>query len=387
MKNLIFYLPLLFVSSCSFGQALNPNTNYGTNAGNSGSNNTSIGYKAGDVVTSNRNVFVGNESGKSTTSGSSNTFVGHESGWRNTTGTSNCFYGEQTGKTNLTGNQNSFFGNAAGVFNDSGYGNSFFGYGSGQDNQIGYYNSYFGRSSGENSMGNFNTFLGSNSGFNNVNGSSNIFIGYQSGYNESGSNKLYIENSSSALPLIYGDFSTDKIGINSLPSSGVLTPNTNVTLTVGGMINSTGLMVNGALVSGDLSFWGRSGNYVSALTPADNVGIGVILTEAKNVHGYKLAVNGKIGAKEIQIENNSITWSDFVFNDDYKLLSLEELERYIKTHKHLPEIPTEKEVRENGILVSEMNAKLLQKIEELTLHLIELKKEVEVLKKQSNEKK
>jgi hypothetical protein len=62
-------------------------------------------------------------------------------------------------------------------------------------------------------------------------------------------------------------------------------------------------------------------------------------------------------------------------------LSLEELERYIKLNKHLPEIPTAQEVKENGILLGEMNAKLLQKIEELTLYVIDLQKKIDSLEK------
>ncbi|MOA38224.1 hypothetical protein D3C78_1598840 [compost metagenome] len=69
-----------------------------------------------------------------------------------------------------------------------------------------------------------------------------------------------------------------------------------------------------------------------------------------------------------------------MFEPDYKLRSLSEVEMFIKLNKHLPEIPSAKEVENNGIAVGEMNAKLLQKIEELTLYLIEMKKENEELK-------
>lgn len=104
-----------------------------------------------------------------------------------------------------------------------------------------------------------------------------------------------------------------------------------------------------------------------------NVGIGTL-----NRGGtFKLAVNGKIRAKEIKVETN---WADFVFKDGYNLKSLDEVEKFIQTNKHLPEIPSEKEVKENGINVGEMNAKLLQKIEELTLYVIELKKDNDNMK-------
>jgi len=88
---------------------------------------------------------------------------------------------------------------------------------------------------------------------------------------------------------------------------------------------------------------------------------------------HKLAVDGSIGAREIIVEAGS--WSDFVFESDYKLRTLEEVENYISVNKHLPEIPSESEVTGNGVNLGEMDAKLLQKIEELTLYLIEQNKQ------------
>ncbi len=72
-------------------------------------------------------------------------------------------------------------------------------------------------------------------------------------------------------------------------------------------------------------------------------------------------------------------WSDFVFKPGYNLRSLEDLEQYIAQNKHLPEIPKEDEVQEKGINLGEMNAKLLQKIEELTLYVIDLNKRMKKL--------
>ena len=92
---------------------------------------------------------------------------------------------------------------------------------------------------------------------------------------------------------------------------------------------------------------------------------------------HKLAVDGSIGAREIIIEAGA--WSDFVFNKDYKLKDLEEVESFIEKNKHLPDIPSEKEVLENGFSLGEMDAKLLQKIEELTLYMIEQNKKTEKL--------
>ncbi|KAB5483643.1 hypothetical protein [Flagellimonas hadalis] len=88
---------------------------------------------------------------------------------------------------------------------------------------------------------------------------------------------------------------------------------------------------------------------------------------------HKLAVEGSIGAREIKVEASG--WSDFVFAKDYEIPTLEELEAYILQNQHLPDIPNETEIIENGVNLGEMNAKLLQKIEELTLYLIEQNKQ------------
>lgn len=84
---------------------------------------------------------------------------------------------------------------------------------------------------------------------------------------------------------------------------------------------------------------------------------------------HRLAVEGSIGAREVTVEASG--WSDFVFEEGYQLITIEELEKYIEQRKHLPEIPTEAEIAAEGIKLGEMNAKLLQKIEELTLYLIQ----------------
>ena len=102
-----------------------------------------------------------------------------------------------------------------------------------------------------------------------------------------------------------------------------------------------------------------------------NVGIGTTSPQSK------LAVKGTITAEEIKVESG---WSDFVFDEDYDLASLGEIESYIRKNKHLPNIPAAKEVEQQGVAVSEMLAKQMQKIEEMTLYLIQLKKENDQLK-------
>lgn len=102
------------------------------------------------------------------------------------------------------------------------------------------------------------------------------------------------------------------------------------------------------------------------IQPDGNIGIGTVSP------GNRLEVNGTVRSKEVIVE--AINWPDYVFEVDYSLLSLKELEAYISVYKHLPEIPTAKEVEENGQLVGEIQKLLLKKIEELTLYSIELEK-------------
>jgi len=95
---------------------------------------------------------------------------------------------------------------------------------------------------------------------------------------------------------------------------------------------------------------------------------------------YNLAVNGTIGCKELTV--TTAGWPDFVFEDDYKLPPLSDVEAYISSNKHLPGIPSEAEVKQKGVSIGDMSSKLLQKIEELTLYVIDLKKENASLKGQ-----
>ena len=103
-----------------------------------------------------------------------------------------------------------------------------------------------------------------------------------------------------------------------------------------------------------------------------NVGIGTT-----NPGTYKLAVEGKIGAHEIVVTTEG--WADFVFEDDYNLMPIKEVENFIEENGHLPDVPNAEQVKEEGVSLGEMDKILLQKIEELTLYVIELKKENEEL--------
>jgi hypothetical protein len=115
------------------------------------------------------------------------------------------------------------------------------------------------------------------------------------------------------------------------------------------------------------------------IDPNGNVGIGTSVLGA-----YKLAVAGTIGAKKVKVTQDG--WADFVFDPEYHLPSLQSVSAFIKEHKHLPEIPSAKEVAADGLDLGEMNKKLLQKVEELTLYLIEMNEKVAKLEAKMQDK-
>ena len=96
--------------------------------------------------------------------------------------------------------------------------------------------------------------------------------------------------------------------------------------------------------------------------------------------GYKFAVNGKVICEELKIKLASSGWPDYVFSNDYKLMPLKELSAYIQSNKHLPNIPSAGEIEKNGIEVGDMQKRMMEKVEELTLYILQLKKELDVLK-------
>lgn len=143
--------------------------------------------------------------------------------------------------------------------------------------------------------------------------------------------------------------------------------------------------INFSTNSGSRGFNFRNINgMLMSINSFGNVGIGT-----NNSKGYKLAVEGTLAARRVKVTQE--LWADYVFQDDYVLPTLYYVENYIREHKHLPGIPSTKDVAAEGLDLGDINRLLLQKMEEMTLYMIELKKEnqqqredIEYLKKLVN---
>ena len=214
----------------------NQNTAVGSNVlyeNISGVDNSAVGYSSlYSNDTGSQNTAVGSNSLYENTSGNFNTAVGFASLQKNDTGYYNVAIGHNAIYSNTSGYSNTAIGGASLYKNTTGYNNVANGLGalnaniSGNSNTAIGYLSLYTNSTGsqnvavgsgamyKNSTGQYNTVLGRSALFSNDTGESNIAIGDYAGYNETGSNKLYIENSNSANPLIYGDFAVDLIRIN-----------------------------------------------------------------------------------------------------------------------------------------------------------------------------
>ena len=390
------------------------NSFFGAQAGNAnstGSQNTFIGYQAGySNTTLGNNTFVGYKAGFANTIGRANVFVGSEAGTSNTTGIGNMFLGQQAGSNNSTGNYNLFIGNSSGNSNLSGEGNTAIGDGSGLYNTTGGSNTNVGRYAGLNTTtGSNNTFVGvaatTPAGSGTINNataiganasvtiSNAVVLGNNANVGigtSAPANKLEI---TAATANTSGLRFTNLTGASSAllslsislanPIVKVLTVNNNGDVVLAGLGVNLGAL--GGRIGADASAlsWSVNGSTIQSVN--DNpvsIGGGINRFPA----GYKLYVAGGILTEKVKVAiKDSGEWADYVFGANYKLRSLNEVERYIQQNKHLPGVPSAEEVAKQGIDVGKMDAKLLEKIEELTLYLFELKKENQEMKKAMSE--
>lgn len=205
----------------------NYNCFFGANSGidNTGTQNCFYGNYSGYVNQGSNNTFLGYQSGQYNRPGSNNVFIGMKSGYgtmAGSTGNYNVYIGVEAGLMDNKSTNNVFIGYRSGAYNsylaattDQGSYNTFIGDKSGFSNKRGSYNTVLGNSAGYlMNYGSGNVFIGNRAGYSIYDGANNVFIGDSAGYSETGSNRLYIDNSPTTSPLIYGDFENNSIVIN-----------------------------------------------------------------------------------------------------------------------------------------------------------------------------
>jgi len=401
------------------------NSFFGSTAGfynTTGSNNSFFGRAAGHNNTAaSDNSFFGFEAGYGNTVGGNNAFFGKRAGYANTSGWENCFFGHSAGIANTTGGNNSFFGWSAGPVSVA-HGNSFFGASAGLATTTGGYNTAVGLNAGaHDTVESGNTFLGaysdldpgaspgqspvtyatavgygsyvgrSNSvvlggvrGFNNIVVETNVGIG-----THSPDRQLVVEGSqalgrfrrySQAGPSFAPAFLFERArGTNTAPvdiTAGDYLGKVQFRGRVGGNMPEYGALTfiaTDTQQNGRFSFVDRDlATERMVVLNTGNVGIGTNApTERLDVLG-NVRVRGSIvyGAPAVPVP-------DYVFEPDFRLMPLPELEQYVRSEKHLPNIPNAREIQANGVNLGEFQMKLLEKIEELTLYTVEQAKMID----------
>jgi hypothetical protein len=280
--NYTEFTPLNTFIGLNAGAATNPDLYPSENYGK---RNIFIGFQSGrNNIIGYQNVLIGDSTGYNTAATTTttqnavrNVCIGTSSGFWNKEGDVNTFVGYLSGYSNnknggnTTGICNTYIGGTAGRNNIDGTYNSFMGYRAGFTMSTGSYNTFLGQRAGESKTGgDRNTFLGSNAGSGNSAGSDNVFLGYQAG-SLSGdvSNKLYIANTNTNTPLIYGDFSTNNVGLGTnAPGSNrlrVINAGSGVTGAAGYFenTNSTGIGLAAFANSTDAALYAEQKNTTS----------------------------------------------------------------------------------------------------------------------------
>lgn len=359
-----------------------------------GSANTALGINAGaNLTTGANNFFLGANSGLQTASGSYNTFIGVNAG-RNTQQNDNTFIGNGAGFTNGQGTRNTFIGSNSGFLNSTAGDNTFIGLASGYNNASGQKNTGIGSFAGSGrNLGDGNTFLGYQAdgtaagltnataiGYNaKVDVSNALILG--SGVNvgigvTSPTAKLEIKSGTAgASGLKFTDFTNANAG-TIVTSTKFLTVDASGNVVMG---TNPGLGGRQAAAAGDN--WIVDGNGVLSNNNSGAVTIGKGISRLPG--DYALFVSDGILTEKVKVAlKDSDDWSDKVFEDTYRLRTLGEVEQFVKEHNHLPGIPSAAEMVRQGNDLHKTDALLLEKIEELTLYMIDIKKENEKLKKE-----
>ncbi|MDR1698435.1 MAG: hypothetical protein LBR75_01240 [Prevotellaceae bacterium] len=310
-----------------------------------GTDNIAVGYSATDNVTGSNNTAIGSWALRS--GQSANTAIGYKS-QTSATGNSTPSVGYYTLKS-TTGRNNVAVGNYALQSHNSGGYNTAIGASALSQARVGNKNTGVGHSALHNVTGSENTALGSGAGRNITTGMRNIAIGLDAGGSINSSYNIIMGYRSEATTSDNNIIIGKKITLPAGTSNG---------LNIGGVLFGSGLH-------------SELPDYPSAAPANGRIGINVVNPQAT------LDVNGDIRANEIKINLNG--GADFVFAEDYKLMNLSDLDEFVSTNKHLPDVAPAAEMVSEGVDMGEFQIKLLQKIEELTLYIIEQDKRIQEL--------
>lgn len=234
-----------------------------------------------------------------------------------------------------------------------------------------------------------------NSGFNFIGGS--VGIGLASGttpqskihIEANGTTGLLLNHTATSAAAVCTQINTNRNDSKAFViNNTAISPSKEVVRILGnGNIVTDGSNGGGGFFANNIIQWGYG---FSAKASHENAKA-FCLTDKNNIEVFYVMGNGIVNAKKIYAESIdvrpdalSIFWYDHVFSSSYKLQSLSDVENYIKLNKHLPDIPSETEVKQNGFNMAAMDGLLLKKIEELTLYVIQQQKEIEMLKKTKN---
>jgi trimeric autotransporter adhesin len=378
--------------------------------------NAAIGASALSLnTTGSSNTATGFKALEANTTGNFNTAGGAKALINNTTGAVNTAFGANALISNTTGSNNTATGTNALFLNTTGLKNTATGMGALFNNTVGIENVADGESAlTANSTGNDNTAIGISSLPQNTTGSVNVGIGS----NSLSSNISGVANTAigAGADVGAGDlFNATAIGSGSrvdcsncmvlgsvklftqLPevNVGIGTTNPAFLLDVAGRmrirsgtgINTAGTWFNNNANTNVAAFTGMfSDSYVGLYGTGSGWGFlmntqdgRVAIGTDTPANGYKLSVFGKAICEELVVQLKG-AWPDYVFKKNYRLQPLAELEKFIAENKHLPNIPVAADIEKNGLQVGDMQKKMIEKIEELTLYVIELKKEIDKLK-------
>ena len=348
-----------------------------------GSNNLFVGSSAGLANTGLGNIFAGTNAGLNNTGGNYNTFIGADAGRSNTTAVGNLAIGNSAGY-NMTGPANMLVGTNAGYFLSTGSYNMCLGVNSGYYLTTGAANVSIGPGAG---------------GPNLTTGSGNVFIGNNAVAGVAGvSNSMAFGNGASvnvndAIVLgngvnvgIGNSAPTARLEITAATGSGLKF--TNLTsassAATGGAnkvlsVDATGNVILVGLTGGAgttsvggpvaESTWKEADGYLY-----NNSTNGVVI-KGTGLDGNSLIVKGGVLSKEVNVKiEGSEAWPDYVFKPNYKRMTLGEVEKFISINGHLPNIPSATEMAATGNNLGKTDVKLLEKVEELTLYLLDMKK-------------